>query len=64
VDPRIGPERARFRVDRPMVLANFAYAKLAMVPDLDGALDELAELTLGGHSADAAARMTAEISPS
>jgi hypothetical protein len=47
-----------------MVLANFAYAKLAMVPDLDGALDELAELTLGGHSADAAARMTAEISPS
>ena len=30
-----------FRVDRRMVLANFAYAKLAMVSDLDGALDEL-----------------------
>jgi hypothetical protein len=31
-----------FRVDRRIVLANFAYAKLAMVNDLDGALDELA----------------------
>jgi very-short-patch-repair endonuclease len=30
-----------FRVDRRLVLANFAYAKLAMVTDLDGALDEL-----------------------
>jgi very-short-patch-repair endonuclease len=30
-----------FRVDERMVLANFAYAKLAMVNDLDGALDEL-----------------------
>lgn len=30
-----------FRVDQRMVLANFAYAKLAMVNDLDGALDEL-----------------------
>ena len=31
-----------FRVDPRTVLANFAYAKLAMVSDLDGALDELA----------------------
>jgi very-short-patch-repair endonuclease len=31
-----------FRVDQRTVLANFAYAKLAMVNDLDGALDELA----------------------
>jgi hypothetical protein len=30
-----------FRVDGRIVLANFAYAKLAMVRDLDGALDEL-----------------------
>ena len=30
-----------FRVDGRIVLANFAYAKLAMVNDLDGALDEL-----------------------
>jgi very-short-patch-repair endonuclease len=30
-----------FRVDPRVVLANFAYAKLAMVSDLDGALDEL-----------------------
>ena len=30
-----------FRVDPRLVLANFAYAKLAMVTDLDGALDEL-----------------------
>jgi hypothetical protein len=30
-----------FRVDQRIVLANFAYAKLAMVNDLDGALDEL-----------------------
>jgi hypothetical protein len=30
-----------FRVDTRLVLANFAYAKLAMVNDLDGALDEL-----------------------
>ena len=30
-----------FRVDRRIVLANFAYAKLAMVNDLDSALDEL-----------------------
>jgi very-short-patch-repair endonuclease len=30
-----------FRVGRRMVLANFAYAKLAMVNDLDGALDEM-----------------------
>ena len=30
-----------FRVDPRLVLANFAYAKLAMVNDLDGALDEL-----------------------
>ena len=30
-----------FRVDRRIVLANFAYAKLAMVNDLAGALDEL-----------------------
>ncbi|WP_187366492.1 AAA domain-containing protein [Trebonia kvetii] len=30
-----------FRVDRRIVLANFAYAKLAMVNDLDGAQDEL-----------------------
>jgi very-short-patch-repair endonuclease len=30
-----------FRVDERIVLANFAYAKLAMVSDLDGALDEL-----------------------
>ena len=31
-----------FRVDERIVLANFAYAKLAMVSDLDSALDELA----------------------
>ena len=31
-----------FRVDRRIALANFAYAKLAMVKDLDGAPDELA----------------------
>jgi very-short-patch-repair endonuclease len=30
-----------FRVDPRIVLANFAYAKLSMVNDLDGALDEL-----------------------
>ena len=30
-----------FRVDQRTVLANFAYAKLAMVNDLDSALDEL-----------------------
>ena len=30
-----------FRVDPRLVLANFAYAKLAMVNDLDGAFDEL-----------------------
>jgi very-short-patch-repair endonuclease len=30
-----------FRVDERIVLANFAYAKLAMVSDLDNALDEL-----------------------
>jgi len=30
-----------FRVDTRIVLANFAYAKLAMVTDLDGAVDEL-----------------------
>jgi very-short-patch-repair endonuclease len=30
-----------FRVDPRLVLANFAYAKLSMVHDLDGALDEL-----------------------
>ena len=30
-----------FRVEGRIVLANFAYAKLAMVRDLDGALDEL-----------------------
>ena len=30
-----------FRVDSRVVLANFAYAKLSMVTDLDGALDEL-----------------------
>jgi very-short-patch-repair endonuclease len=30
-----------FRVDERIVLANFAYAKLAMVSDLDGALEEL-----------------------
>ena len=30
-----------FYVDPRMVLANFAYAKLSMVNDLDGALDEL-----------------------
>jgi Protein of unknown function (DUF4011)/AAA domain len=30
-----------FGVDSRVVLANFAYAKLAMVTDLDGALDEL-----------------------
>jgi very-short-patch-repair endonuclease len=30
-----------FRVDSRLVLANFAYAKLSMVTDLDGALDEL-----------------------
>jgi hypothetical protein len=30
-----------FRVDSRLVLANFAYAKLSMVNDLDGALDEL-----------------------
>jgi very-short-patch-repair endonuclease len=30
-----------FRVDPRLVLANFAYAKLSMVNDLDGALDEL-----------------------
>jgi hypothetical protein len=30
-----------FGVDERIVLANFAYAKLAMVSDLDGALDEL-----------------------
>jgi very-short-patch-repair endonuclease/DNA polymerase III delta prime subunit len=32
-----------FRVDERMVLANFAYAKLAMVRDLDAALDEMTE---------------------
>jgi AAA domain-containing protein/uncharacterized protein DUF4011 len=31
-----------FRVDERIVLANFAYAKLAMVSDLDNAVDELA----------------------
>ena len=30
-----------FRVDPRLVLANFAYAKLPMVTDLDGAFDEL-----------------------
>jgi very-short-patch-repair endonuclease len=30
-----------FRVEQRMVLANFAYAKLAMVNDLDGAFEEL-----------------------
>ena len=30
-----------FRVDERLVLANFAYAKLSMVSDLDSALDEL-----------------------
>ena len=32
-----------FTVDERLVLANFAYAKLAMVTDLDGAFDELVE---------------------
>jgi hypothetical protein len=34
-----------FGVDERIVLANFAYAKLAMVSDLDGAPDELVAQT-------------------
>ncbi len=46
-----------FRVDERLVLANFAYAKLAMVTDLDGALDELVEHDLiAAIAGDEAAR--------
>jgi very-short-patch-repair endonuclease len=46
-----------FAVDRRMVLANFAYAKLAMVTDLDGALEELVEHDLiAAIAGDEAAR--------
>jgi len=46
-----------FGVDERIVLANFAYAKLAMVSDLDGALDELvAHDLIAALAGDAGAR--------
>ena len=46
-----------FGVDERIVLANFAYAKLAMVSDLDGALDELvAHDLIAALAGDAEAR--------
>jgi very-short-patch-repair endonuclease len=46
-----------FRVDERIVLANFAYAKLAMVSDLDNALDELvAHDLIAALAGDAQAR--------